>query len=330
MRAHATLLLALLCACGVAPPVTPPATPPTRADAGTQDPDPPLRAIETIAEEGARTYRLSVDATHVYWGVDGSPGRLVRWSKAGRQEEVVAETPRLLEGIALDDLRVYWVLPYSTPSLWARGLVGGSPVPLDVSEPIQPTGVHAYGDHLYFGGTGVRRVPKAGGQVELLNKDPVQATFVAVDADGVHACAGGRLFTVPHAGGEARLLAVLPVGQCMGVVSDATGVVALVSDERSPGCDSQLIRVAKSGGFPQSFGARPVCGRGVVTDGQSLYWVGFSLPGGSDTTLFRAPLTGGASVPLASPTGYTWSLGVDDTHVYWTDGDAGRVRRVAK
>ena len=186
---------------------------------------------------------------------------------------------------------------------------------------------------VYFGelaaGFSVNRVSTAGGAVQELARDDLQPGHVRVQPIAI-AQHGSRVYwvdqlggvvTVSKTGGDAATL--VPGTVTTGAVGVGLGVA--IDDQRfyfirdgRDGAEDTLFAVALQGGAPTPVVQQHGLLAPVIRDGGNVY---FRI--GSD--IYRAPITGGEPVKLASPK-YSVPFVVDALYVYWaSDGTVFRL-----
>jgi sugar lactone lactonase YvrE len=143
---------------------------------------------------------------------------------------------------------------------------------------------------------------------------------LAVDDTGVY-WVGSGIFHAPPGGGTVTTLAPAPSG-ATGLAIDAANVYWCGDVSQS----YALQITPKAGGttrvlVPDQFGATF-----FATDGQNVYWT----TGLGDGSVFKVPVAGGSPVTLTSSTGQVAPLALDDTSVYWANGDGSVMRLTPK
>lgn len=174
------------------------------------------------------------------------------------------------------------------------------------------------GPWVYFTETAhgkVSRVPRCGGQVEVLATQRVEPLQIVTDAEYIYWAdtgslpSNGQLLRMPKAGGSVDVIADA-LRHPWGVAVDASAVYVSTDNgiwaypKANP---ATPLALTPSNGYAN-----------IAVDGSYVYW-----PVG------RVPKAGGASTQLATPGGLAWCVAVDADSVYWTEY-GGPVSRVSK
>ena len=160
----------------------------------------------------------------------------------------------------------------------------------------------------------LRRIPKAGGSVEILAAAKKQGTNLAVDSTHVYFVDDFELTVnrVPKTGGTVEQLATLS-GAATWLTLDSANVY--VSESAAQG---KIYKLSKAGGAPTAL-ASSLWPAGVAVSATHAYWPNFQLNAG----LWRVPLSGGTAEPVDPTTSNGQEIAVDAMHVYWTVLNAG-------
>jgi hypothetical protein len=240
---------------GDAPPDTPPPPPPPPPPPEPGKPGP----VTSFATSNPGVYELALDATHVYWVVDGTfgkQGEVWRADRATGASEVLAVVPERVYSLTLDAAHVYFVQTIAAIDTGGGSVLRvpkqGGPIEIIADHFWNPTSVAVDDTHVYYTvavspNGEVRRVPKSGGAFEVVLADIDNPWDIAVDATHLYVSEmnHGRVIRQSKVGGALEELATGWVG---------TGWLALGEhDVYFYGCDtgpctpSRLYSVPKSG-----------------------------------------------------------------------------------
>lgn len=283
--------------------------------------------------------RAVADASGVYaYVVDGDHRWLVRRRPDGPVEPL-ADAPRV-EQLALDEDRVVWVGEDGVQSVAKAGGPVESLAPRDwtmlrgVSEPAR-WGVAVRGEDVFFSlDDGVGRVPRRGGEAELLAEVPAGhgATLAGVDDDEVWWLqsipgAGGApgttdVLATPRSGGASRRV-VTGLGGVLALVVGDDGIFWLAETERR--AVGALHRASKRTGEAALLATDvpTYYARVLAADGESLFWLEYPSGLHGPMRVRTMPAAGGAPETLAEPFPPAHELALDGGRVYWA-GDGVR------
>jgi hypothetical protein len=219
--------------------------------------------VQSFATSNPGIAEMAMDATHVYWVVDGTfgkQGEIWRADRATGQSEVLAVVAERVYSLALDETDVYFVQTTAAVDNGGGSVLrvpkAGGPIETLVTAFWNPTSVAVDDTHVYFTvavspGGEVRRVPKAGGAFETVLTEVDNPWDIAVDATHLYVSEmnRGRIIRQSKLGGAVEELA-------SGWI--ATGWLGLGETDvyfyacSSGGCTpSSLYSVAKAGGTAQ-------------------------------------------------------------------------------
>jgi hypothetical protein len=153
--------------------------------------DPSYSVVKQSVQAGAPQYlmnaggaftEVAADARFVYW-TDDQAGTVKKLSTSGGTPVVIAAGEANAYAIAVDANNLYWTAG-SPRALKKMPLSGGSVVTLapGANESIALDATYVY----FASGSGVARVPIAGGPTEILSNNVTGAYLVAVDANSAY------------------------------------------------------------------------------------------------------------------------------------------------
>lgn len=249
--------------------------------------------------------------------------------------------------IAVDASRVYWI-DTGSDTVMAMPSDGGTPVTLAYGQ-YNPSAIAVDATHVYWTNTGngqcsddgalgvldcpgsaVMSVPLGGGTPTTIAsaESPIALVVDATSVYWVNApylddsnVATGSIVKAPLGGGASTTLAS-GLYAPFAIAVNASDVYWTADGVDGDGTITKApIGGGTLGVLPS---AQPYAGP-IVQDGSSLYWLNAYGPeGGSQTSVFSVPLTGGAPTRLAVSAGGSDTSGpfagiaVDDARVYWT------------
>ncbi len=308
--------------------------------------------VVTLAAQRAQPSALALDGTHVYWvdrGGDPGTAAILKTLKHGGPVELLAAGQGIVSSLAVDDTHVYWTnlqSPGVDPAIVAVMRVskdGGSP---EAQSPVQsnPWGV-ATGDgqvvwtNLPADGAPVTTgevwtMPAGGGEPMLLAPGQKTPISVTVQAGRVYWLNGGvapgeesAVMAAPAGGGEIVELckgSFFPLG--LGVDE---GQVYFTNSRTTEG-KGNVMKVPLAGGEAEIVAGEQDHPASVVRRGDHLYWTNSgSTDPDSRGGIMKLAMDASAPTPmLESGAAHPFGLAVDETHVYWTDGAAGKVLKM--
>jgi hypothetical protein len=290
---------------------------------------------EVIASGQDRPLAIALDASTVYftnWGpINGNDSSVNKVDKAGGTVDVLTNgltpcTDLSVEGSEL----LFGTLGQSPPN--------GLPAELDRISVSGGTSTHVTGGFMfiahavigstvYFTDNFMQYVPLSGGMPQPLDINPQIQAVGALTKSGTTLYFTGSLVSSPPPAmlfsydtqtSLESMSSIASYGSA--IATDGTHV--LWGDE-----DNGLWEIPASG---IGNGVQPVLlasGKieDVVTDGQYAYFADYQ-----SGDISKVPVTGGSIVTLAAGEEGTSRLAVDATHLYWTNGCFGQVKRIAK
>ncbi|MFO0755418.1 MAG: hypothetical protein U0359_02940 [Byssovorax sp.] len=308
--------------------------------------------VVTLADQRPGPSALAVDTTHVYWvdrGGGGGTSAIVRELKAGGEVEVLATGQGNVPSLALDQTHVYWTNlagPDIDPSLVAVMRVPKEGGDAEALSPVQtnPWGLAtAEGQVLWTnlpaGGaatpTGeVWTMPASGGEAMLLASGQKTPISLAVQGGTAYWLNGGSapgeesaVLAANTSGGEAMTLAegaFFPLGLSV----DESSVY--FTNTRTMEGMGNVMKVPVGGGDPAVVAEAQDHPSTVVRSGDHLFWTnaGSADAGSIGAVMKLGDKADKPTVMVDGSTLHPFGLAVDDAHVYWTDGPAGRVLRM--
>lgn len=238
--------------------------------------------------------KVAVNATHVYWSADDSPGVVARCPLTGcvAAPEVLA-TPDRPFGLALDSTSVYWA-DRNSATLSRRPIGGGAEVAVATS----------------LGGLPIAAAVDNG------------SLFWIVDFTGSvqGAASDGGTFRVGVNGTSGRDLVLNKTDVYWGAAID-------------PGLDGKISHAPRDGAGPVTFlanaGGEPMA---LAIDAQRVYWTAWDRKadgGVVSAAVYSCPLAScGARTVVAAAQDLPRGIAVDATAIYW--GVNGAVMKLAK
>jgi sugar lactone lactonase YvrE len=269
-----------------------------------------------------------LDATAVYFTRFEADGAVMVVPKAGGAATAIATDQAYAEGIAVDEIHVYWTTGSSGSdgSVWRGGKDGSALVTL-ASGQLAPSGIAVDEDAVYWANYlapgYVEAIAKGGGgSPKVLTSGGMGLTRVAVDDVNVYFLDfyGSTLLRVPKTGGapgpdllatEAGLVSGLAIdatslyltaGADVVKVDKATSTSTILATTGGPSDvavddDSvyftdaklgQVLRVAKSGGAPIVLASGQNGPAGIAVDASCVYWANGGSPSGDDGAVMKA------------------------------------------
>jgi sugar lactone lactonase YvrE len=231
--------------------------------------------------------------------------------------------------IAIDAYDIYWTTvggfngPDPVNAMLMKAPLGGGPTTTLFESPdVGVIGIALEADDVYFttadhafmkvDGSGVRRVPKAGGATTLLignHYGPRSLALTPTDVVFTTDGGGGAVRTVPKAGGAATSLAtntsltsaVVVDSTTAYFASDGSGVVSAV-----PLAGGAVTTLASGQNEPAA----------LALDDKYVYWVNAGTPNSSDGSVMRVAKAGGNPEVLSTGLYGPAAIAVDATGVY--------------
>jgi hypothetical protein len=192
-----------------------------------------------------------------------------------------------------------------------------------------PTSIAVDATHVYWAISGhgcsdgaIRRMPKAGGEIQTLAPGQPNPRALVVDTERVHflnGCGTGLLRSVPKQGGP---IADHPTG--LGPFHDAR---ALAQDaENLYFNDYGVLRIEKAGGPPIEVDNHDYV-YGLAADDSAVHWIG-PIGGGPSYGVFRWAQGDPGATLLAEPTDVGSGIALDASFVYFAGGIG--IQRIAR
>lgn len=304
-----------------------------------------------ILDEGHWFPLIALDQSRIYWaqqgliGEDGTPSTIDAVPLDCSAPAISGLGMAGLGGLASDGTLLYWSAPGGVGQ--KKGRVFTLPVTGGLSSELltgldAPDQLALDGDQIYWIDSldgGIRRAPKAGGAPVLLapaGAPPVSGGAFALDASHVYWIDSGTasIRRVPRAGGNVETL-VTGEPRAIAVAVTPVGVVWLRESSLSGGDfadDGEIAIAPLGGGSATTLATGLILVHGLAADASHAYVTARGkFTGHSDQgTVSRVSLSGGPLQTLASGEANPEAILVDETAVYWTDRDAGRLYRRAK
>jgi hypothetical protein len=244
-----------------------------------------LRSVSALTM-GAyfENHLLIADASHLYWD-EGSRGgdtvnAIVREGLDGSNRALLANPKGYVAGLALDEVRLYWV---NQDEGTVNSIPLGGGVPTVLAEGVQGAGGLTLQNgtlYLMSAGRGLLSVPTGGGSPTVLVPSQPLPPNVSVRA------------WIPA------------------LTSDAQNVYFSVCSFNSQGV-STVSRFSIAEGSVSSLAQS--CASGIAIDDSNVYWAS-----ARESTVNEVPRAGGAMKVLATNQNLPGGPALDDCHVYWT------------
>lgn len=285
--------------------------------------------LESFATSNAGVSEMALDATHVYWVVDGTfghQGEVWRADRATGNSEVLAVVAERVYSLALDESHVYFVQTTAGVDNGGGSVLrvpkeGGSIETL-VTAFLNPTSVAVDDTHVYYTVAvspegEVRRVPKSGGEPEILLTAIDNPWDIAVDATHLYVSEmnRGRIIRQSKLGGTVEEIASGWVGT--GWLGLGDNDVYFQACDTGPCTPVDLYSVPKAGGSPVSLLETAALGVGKVAPTESFVQWG---------TWF-VPLAAKPALQLleVDPDSAVSAVAADDTGIYLANFHTGEL-----
>lgn len=158
----------------------------------------------------------------------------------------------------------------------------------------------------------VLKIPKSGGKAEVVIQDHVGLSAIAADEQAVYWTSEAGIVRLPHAGGDPKPVfteLVPPMG-----LSLDRGTLYWYS-----AVDGKVMRGPVSGGSPREWFAPDLTLHNYFARDGELFW---AIGPQGKTEIRSRPAAGGAPVTVTTAQAIPVDIAVDDSNLYWTDGDA--------
>lgn len=244
----------------------------------------------TFATSNPGVAEMVLDATHVYWVVDGTfgkQGEIWRADRVTAHSEVLAVVGERVYSLALDETHVYFVQTTAAVDNGGGSVLrvpkeGGSLETL-VTAFWNPTSVAVDDTHVYYTVAvspdgEVRRVPKAGGAPETVLTDVDNPWDIAVDATHLYVSEmnRGRIIRQSKLGGALQELASGWIGTgWLGLGENDVYFYACNTGACTP---SSFYSVPKSGGTFQLLFESSTGGGKVAPTARFVQWGSWFVP----------------------------------------------------
>ena len=163
----------------------------------------------------------------------------------------------------------------------------------------------------------ISRVPKEGGEVEVIVAPVVMPAHLYTDGIKVYFTSENRVLSAPVAGGEPTELYSHLGLQTM--ATDGRYVYVAYRDWQDI-----IVRVPVGGGDPFEISTRNANISRMVTDGQGLFWTEYKASS-EETWLYRSPVTGGEAIELCVMPERPSGLYADRDFVFWSEHTRDRI-----
>jgi hypothetical protein len=293
---------------------------------------------DTLASAQAMPKHLAIDASNLYWTGTVFPGwspSLFQMPSGGGSPVTLVTGESSLGEIAVDAVHVYYAVRGTEANEYGdraikRVPIGGGPVTVLTTNLKDPSQIALDGTDVYVTCHGtppahldgaIVKVPKNGGLPTTLVPSVTRARSVALHGSDVYYASQGTpenswvdsyIAKVPAGGGAPIVIVAGPVSADL--LLDTTHLYW----SASPG---ELWRAPLAGGSPELLATDFVGGLRAL-DESYVYSVTSSLAWCDDFIylgkIFRVPVSGGASVPVATGQCGPTDVVLDATRIYWT------------
>lgn len=271
---------------------------------------------------------IAVDESSVYAAVV-SQDRVMKVPVAGGTTTTVVVTQPGIEGVTVDESRVYWTTSSGTVASASKS---GGPHTLIADSEEHPRDIvidasSVHWTNYYSGGT-LKSAPKEGGSITTLFDTDTPDVQNGLTRNATHLfwrLEKGDVMTVPLAGGPAVKLASGPFEfDACSVAADAESVYWTVT--------GSIMKMPLAGGGAKAAlvsGETPV---GIALNSDSIYWVN------ADGAVKKAPKGGGDATTLTTGNGTfgaSCAITVDAESVYWLtyidkSNSGWQIRKISK
>lgn len=285
-----------------------------------------------LARQQDTPWPIMVSNDYVFWGTRTA---VLRVSKFGDDQEVLATNQRRPMGMAIFDAEIYWtnigdgtVMGMTSDGKALRVLASGQGLPIAVavdSESVYWTVMLNPESDIPEGK--VVKAPKGGGSVTVLaDKQPIGMSTGALSINGsnLYLATARGIARISVQGGSP----VIFQRESADWVLVRGGELLLETIPEAcfrlcpPGAGSSIIRMPLQGGLVTTIVTLTSSASGIGVDKDSIYWI-------QDGTISAVPRKGGSVERLHSG-GDVARMAVDEDGVFWTSSEGTIVRLAPK
>jgi hypothetical protein len=279
--------------------------------------------VRVVLDRESATYSVAVDGVVK---ISGLPA-----TTSNASEVFVGSDNNLFAGtgggttVFADDLRVFEAGSGDCISTLADGLVNVGGLALDES--------NIYWVESPFPGNIVKRIPKTGGTPTVVAGTPTFgccATDIEVDASSVYwsstfGYGGGYVWKAEKGGVDGPVTELTGANQPADIAVDSA-FVYWAEDNGGPDWTQGVRRVPSGGGSIETLTTTGFPLSVLLVDG-SVYF-SYQLVMSSQSRIGVVPKGGGGVTDVAETGSRASAMVSDGTHIYWTEFDAGAVKRM--